>query len=514
MSNQIPSRHLGKLLITIFILNIIEYLQAGMIAFAANPIMGETGTSPEEFGMVSAVYACIAILMIAKQHWMVERLGWRRYIQIGLSFFILGALVCTFSHSFSTFLAGRAIMALGGASFMTSSRLLTLLIPPSPVRFMGIKAFVVSMTTGMALSPWLASLIVSSGRWNLIFVLLIAFAILAFIFTSLCLPTYIVDEQERMTKSNPVLIFILLLGGFAFFYVFRRSSYDFYSDTMMLLCIFVLSTISLSLFFRRLQKIEERPLLHVKPIFQDKAFIFGTFIATCFYIMSGANNYILPITLQRGLNFSWSSVGFFNSLGLSTSILAWIVFSKIVPKYPSIRKFCVIGGLAVFLYGYFLSNLTIQANLWTQILPALLANGVFIIMVMTPVTAACFRSLQKSDLLFSHAMQVRNMLAQLSISLGISLGTALIQWRTTVHFSIMGENYTNSSPAYLDALQKLTTALSASMPQEIATQTAASQLQQLLLQHSTLMAGIDYFHCVMIFGMILTVVMFFQKILK
>src|SRR5699024_12875744 len=82
--------HFKAILITIFFLNIIEYLQSGMIAFAARPIMGEIGSSPEEFGLINAVYASIAVIMIAKQHWMIERLGWRRYIQIALSFFMMG----------------------------------------------------------------------------------------------------------------------------------------------------------------------------------------------------------------------------------------------------------------------------------------------------------------------------------------------------------------------------------------------------------------------------------------
>lgn len=73
MPIRISQRLLGKLLVTIFCLNIIEYLQAGMIAFSANPIMGEIGVSPEEFGLINAVYACIAIIMIAQQHWLAAR---------------------------------------------------------------------------------------------------------------------------------------------------------------------------------------------------------------------------------------------------------------------------------------------------------------------------------------------------------------------------------------------------------------------------------------------------------
>ena len=65
------------LLATIFVLNAIEFLQAGMIAFGAGPIMGEIGASPEEFTLATVVYAVVAIAAISKQGWLVERLGWR-----------------------------------------------------------------------------------------------------------------------------------------------------------------------------------------------------------------------------------------------------------------------------------------------------------------------------------------------------------------------------------------------------------------------------------------------------
>lgn len=99
-----PSRKHQLLLLTIFLLNGIEFLQTGMIAFASGPIMGEIGAGPEEFSLVSAAYASVAVLAISQQHWFVERLGWRRFLQYSLSIFMIGAVICGSSQAYGEFL--------------------------------------------------------------------------------------------------------------------------------------------------------------------------------------------------------------------------------------------------------------------------------------------------------------------------------------------------------------------------------------------------------------------------
>lgn len=503
-----------KIIATIFILNFIEFLQTGMITFAANPIMGETSTSPAEFSLMSATYACIVILMIATQHWMVERIGWRTYIQIGLLFFAAGALICSFSDSFMMLLAGRATMALGGASFMTSARLLTLLLPVGVMQFKGIQIFVISMTFGTSLAPWLSSKFISEGHWSGIFLLFILIALIAFILVTFSLPNSTSEKGKRATKLNLLPILIFIIGGSAFFYVFRGESYNFFNNTLLLFSIFAFSLITLSLFFSHLKRSSDRPLLHVKLVFEDNLYAIGTLLVTFVYIMIGANNYILPIMLQKGLVYTWNSVGVFNSLGLSASIISWFVYIFIMKKKPGLRKFCLIGAAAIFFYAYTLSHLTPQANLSNNIFPAFIANGIFTIFLMSPLSMVCFQTLRNNQLLFSHAFLIRNILAQVSLSLGITFGTVFMQWRTTLHFSQIGENFNTSSDAYNSFYQQLTRVFSQSMPQENAMQAALAQLQQMLIQQSTLLASIDYFHCLIFFSIIFAMIIYAQRQFK
>ena len=132
MNAPAPYPRMKLLLSTIFVLTAIEFLQSGMLAFGAAPISGQINASPEEYSIVTAAYAAVAIAAIAKMRWFIERLGWRRFILLSIAFFVTGAAISGLASSFPQFLLGRVVMGLGGAAFMTSARMLVNLIPPSP----------------------------------------------------------------------------------------------------------------------------------------------------------------------------------------------------------------------------------------------------------------------------------------------------------------------------------------------------------------------------------------------
>ncbi|RYE99938.1 MAG: arabinose ABC transporter permease, partial [Oxalobacteraceae bacterium] len=102
------------LLPAVFVLCATEFLQAGVVAFGASPMMGEIGAGPEEFSVIASLYACVAVVSIAKQQWLIERIGWRMYL-LGTTFvYILGAQLCAYGDRLAPFAMGRVLMAAGG----------------------------------------------------------------------------------------------------------------------------------------------------------------------------------------------------------------------------------------------------------------------------------------------------------------------------------------------------------------------------------------------------------------
>ncbi|GLC91045.1 multidrug resistance protein [Cupriavidus sp. TA19] len=498
------------LMLTIGALTSIDFLQNGMVAFATAPIMGEIGASPEEYSTIAAAYASVAVVVIALQRWMVERMGWRRYVQGALGAAAIGAILCATAESYPGFLAGRMVMALGCAGMLTSSRLAINLIPPSPARFLGIKALATGICCGTAIAPWLAAVIVTADRWPLIF-WLVAAAALALLPATGVLPTAVVAPAQR-SDAHPVRLVALSVGSFLVLFVLQRSYYDFYADRLWLVIGAVAGAGAL-LAFVWTESRSARPLLRLRSLVEPR-YLSGLALFTFCYVTLGSNGYLLPIVLQRSLGHSWATAGQFYALGLAAGVATWLTISRLLPRWPSPRKYFVAGFLALAASAWLLSRTTPAPDLWGHILPALALYGVFI-MTLMPVTAMqTFNGVMHDESVFSHAQQTKNMLGQLGQALGVTIATVGQQWLTTLHYSTLHGAINPASPQFQETHARFTAAFSNSMDPVRAAESATAQIAQVLAQQSALLANIDYFRALAVVGVLAIGVSMFQKVLR
>ena len=498
------------LLATIFVLNAIEFLQAGMIAFGAGPIMGEIGASPEEFTLATVVYAVVAIAAISKQGWLVERLGWRGFIISSVVVFVAGAAICGASNDFHQFLVGRAVMGMGGAAFMTSARLLITLMPPGPRRFTGIKSFASALAIGNALAPWLAAQSVAHDSWSAIFVILAVAAIVAALLATQCLPSSTVPLEQR-SDAHPLAFLALLAGCALSLYALQRATYDFYGNALPLLATWAVGAAAIAYFVRH-QHGHPRPYLVLNRLRQPR-YLTGLLLFTVCYLVLGANNYMLPALTQRGLGFGWEVVGGVQGAGLVAALIVFWIMAQILPKYPSPKKFYVAGFLSLALCGLLLSRLSGEADLWLHVMPAVAAYGAFIILVMATTAIQAFASLQQDERAFAHGQQLKNMLSQFGLAAGVAGAALGLQWRTGEHYAVLTGRFAHGDAVFDQVLGQLTATFAASHGAQ-ASQVALSQLVQQLNQQSTLLASLDYFSFLVVFALVGAVAMMGQRVLR
>jgi MFS transporter, DHA2 family, multidrug resistance protein len=509
MNARAPSRLLYA---TIFVLTAIEFLQLSMVAFGAGPIMGEVGITPEDFSLIAAIYASVAILMISMQRWFVTRLGGRLFIQCATSVSLLGAVLCATSHDFASFLLGRFVMALGGGALFTSARMIIHHALVGLGRFVGIKSLAYSVALCIAAGPWLAAQAVSNDTWSAIFWLLAIMDVLAFLLASSSLTNDLRGYEEGRSDWNPWLQVLLVGGSFGLLYALQRLYYDFYGDVLFIAATLVVALSALLAYARHQQKLE-RPLLHLRPLLHPR-YVAGIALFLFAYLMLGANNYVVPSMLLRTLGYSWETVGHFEALGALAAVATFAVVSLLLPKHPGPRKFWVTGFLALTVFGVMLARLDPSANPWLHILPALACYNVFLLTVL-PITAMqAFREVESDETLFSNAQQVKNMLAQAGIALGISVATLGQQWRTTVHYNVLNAQVTPDNPVYLATIQHLQGALSSSVGQVQAGPIAVAQVARMLAQQSAMLANIDHFTLIAVLGALGIVVTLAQRIFR
>ena len=491
------------LLATIFLLNSVEFLQTGMIAFSTSAIMGRINASPDEFVFATVLYAAIAITAIATQHWMIERLGWRAFVQLSAALFVVGGVICATSGSLAPFLLGRAIMACGGAGFMTAARLLINLIPPGPERLKGIAAFGTALALGNALAPWVAASAFDTDNWGAIFAIPSAMAVSAAILANVCLPRELTLDKDR-TESNPWLAASIFCVSLLSLYAVQRAVYDFYSDAVPLL-ICLIAGLAGSWLVIRQQRRHARPMIAFRRLMHPR-YLAGLTVFSFCYVILGANNSMLPLLLQRSLAVPWQAVGTMQTIGLMSSLLAFVAMVMVLKRWPSARKFYVTGFAFLFFFAWQLSRLTPEASLWRDVLPAIAAFGAFLILAMVTTAIHSFADLQNDTVGFNHGQMVKNMGSQFGVAFGVAGSTLLMQWRISEHTTTLVERFHGGDAVFVGLRDQLNAGVGA--PQAIA------QFSQMLTQQASLLAGLEYFSLLMVVAVASVGIVMVQRVFK
>ena len=489
-----------------------DFLQTGIVAFNAAPVMGDIGASPEEFSAIATLYGVVAIGTIAMHRRLVERLGWRRLLLAASALFALGAIVCGLAGSLLPFGLGRALMALGCASFMTAGRVLVQHIPPSPRRFTGIRFFAAGLAWGIAAGPLLASLALAGSGWRAAFLLLPLPALLLALLAAWQLDDRRSSGLEALAPSQPIALLVLMGGSFLLLHGLQRAGFDFFADGRPLAALAALGLPALGL-SAWLAGRSRRPLLRIADLAQRR-YLAGLAVFGLCYLLLGANNLVLPVLLQRAMGLPLEVAGRFLGLGALAGVASWIVLARLLPRSPGPTRYYLAGFGALLLSGWQLSHLSESADPLRSVLPALLGNGAFVIITLATTAMQAFQALQGDERVFSHANQVKNMLAQFGIAAGTALATLCMQWRSTVRFDRLSESLSPSNQALAPALEQLTRHFAVLRNPAAAAQLAMAQLGQQVMQEATWMAALDYFRVVTLIAATCLVLVMVERLLR
>lgn len=484
-----PSRR-GQLALLMLVgaLPFSDFLQIGVYAFNAAPIRGDLGASPEEYSLVATFYALTAIGMIFTHRWLVERLGWRWFMRGASLLFGAGAVLCATSDTLLGFTVGRLVTALGCASFFTAARVLVNLMPPSPKRFTGIRFLASGVAWGGVCGPLLASTALSLQNWRLAFAAQVVPAALIALLGEMALPRTPLPVRTPFDARG----LVTLAGGSALLlFALQRSSFDFFSERQPLYVYVAIGlavlTLAVWLVLRR-----DMPALRLREMSQPR-YLVGLAAFGVGYALLGGNNTAIPLLLLSGLNLPLEIIGRYVALGALGGVLMWILLARLVPRNQGPTRYYVLGFSLLALCGTLLGRLSEVADPAAHVLPALFCNSAFVIAVLSTTALQTFRDVQKDETVFSHANQVKNVLAQFAVAAGTGVATLFIQWRTSLHYARVGESLAPPSLALQDTLRVLTERYGATTDPASAVHMATATINNLLAQAASFLAVSDYF---------------------
>lgn len=425
------------LLAAIFVFNLIEFLSTGMTVFAAPAIMGHVGASPEEYATVSALYAAVAVLAISQMTVLVQRLGWRNYLLGAVLCYMLGAWTCATAGGVAAFAAGRLMMALGGGVFMTASRMMVNLIPPSPQRLQGIAAFGGALSCGLALGPWIAAKLLGIEAWGAMFLLLAVLAALGALLAARWLPVDAATLDGTPSRMHLPDAALLGLGAALTLYALQHLAYDWHGERAPLLGRLALGVALLGA-FALLHARRARAFLYLR-ILASARYRLGLVIYGVCYVMLGMVNTLLPQAVQKGLGVGLEQAGELQGIGLLSTVIAFVAMLELVKRRPHPTKFYVTGFLMLALLGWRFATLDPRAAAWDTLMLWLGLFGAFLTLGMATTAIHSFKDVQADNVVFSNAQQLKNMLGQAGLALGVGVTNIGLQERTALHMARLGE---------------------------------------------------------------------------
>lgn len=477
----------------------LEFIQNGMLNFAAAAVMGGIGASPEEFSYSAMAYATTAILMLFNHHWFSRRLGMRRFVRGSVVVFALGALLCATANSPALFVLGRAVQGLGGAVFFTAARVeINALHDRS--RMSGLLCFGYALMLGAALGPLLGAQALRYLDWRWIFWGMLPWLVLALPATRLL--------QQQPEPALPAahsshalawLVTAVLLGQ----WLIQQLPYDFFSrpQWLLLLLLACVATALLVIWLKSRQIAAAdgwRPLAQVR-------YVLGLGFYFCCYLLVAANSYILPVMVQQALGFDVPTTGQL----LSVSFIAGMAFATVYSalllhrRAPGLRMMLLFACGLLALYGGLMAAVSPEVGV-ARLAGLLLLNGGFMSLFIMAVAQGTFRGVDAAH--FARAYQSKNIIRQLAISMGVAGSTVFLQARNAQHYQRLAEGYSWHNPLFNDAMAQLQAAL----PQ-------LGQAQQLAVlagelgRQSMLLSCQDFFHAECVLAGLLMVLVLWQR---
>lgn len=473
----------------------LEFIQNGMLNFAASAVMGGVGAAPEEFSYAAMAYAMMAVLALFNHRWLAQWLGARAFVQVSLLLFAAGAICCAQAETPGAFILGRAVQGAGGATFFTAARVQVNTIEGKK-RLYALLFFGYSLMLGSALGPLLGSWLLTHANWRWIFCGMLPWIALAS-WAARGLREIPSEEGESEAHYQPPAFLWLVAAVFFVQFLIQQIPYDFFARPRVLLVILMLSLLAGLACMLHQHLRGGAPGLWRQ--LAQRRFLFGLVFYFVCYCLIAANNYIMPILVQQAIGFDVPTTGVL----LSVSFLAGILFASVYahlllsPRKPGLQTAMVAGTIMLVAYGYLMSGLNAGAS-FARIVGILLLNGGFLSVFIAAVAQGTFQQVEPAA--FSHAYQTKNIVRQVAISSAVALSTVFLQARNALHYQRLGERFSWNDPWFVDALARTRQAL----PQLDPAQSIAIWSNELVRQ-SMLLSCLDFFQLEIWVGLALAI---------
>jgi EmrB/QacA subfamily drug resistance transporter len=395
----------------------MENMDATVISTSLPAIARDLMIDPVSLKLALTSYLVSLAVFIPISGWMADRFGARRIFRSAIVVFMLGSLLCAFSHTLQGFVLARFIQGIGGAMMVPVGRLVIVRTTQKSELVTALSYLTIPALLGPVIGPPLGGFISTYFHWRWIFFINIPIGLLGLVLAG----RYIANLKEAELPPLDIQGFVLSGLGLSLLMLGLATEGKHMLSGMQSFGIAALGCLLLWLYLRHYRRCAH-PLLDLS-LFRLPTFHASVVGGFMFRVGIGATPFLLPLMLQLGFGLSPFASGMLTCSTAIGAIFMKTIVSRVLNRYGFKRILTVnsiLVGFSIAAYGLFRADTPHSLMLMVFILGGCLRSLQF-----TSLNAIAFADVEPARM--SHATSLSGAGQQLAAGFGVTVGAFALQ---------------------------------------------------------------------------------------
>jgi len=401
----------------------LQNLDTSIMATALPSIARSLDVEALHLNLAITSYLLSLAVFLPASGWLADRFGPRRVFCAAIACFSMGSALCGLAQSLPQLVWFRVLQGMGGAMMVPVGRLILLRSVPSARMVAAMVWFTVPGAIGRLAGPLFGGLIVTITSWRWIFLLNVLFGVLGVTLASI----FIDGEHEPVIEPFDLAGFVLLSMGL----VGMVGGLDTVGRALVphAVTLAFVGTGALSLLAYWLYgRARERTIIDLG-ILRYHAYRTAVIGGMPLRIAIGASPFLMPLMLQLGFGLSPLQSG---SLSVATAVGSLMVRTVMSTAIRRVGFRTLLIGATLLTSCFYASyGLFRPTTPHLLIFVVLLFGGLFNSLAMVTLNTLGYSDMPKPKM--SRATALSSMAQQLSVSVGVAFGAALVALTAYLH---------------------------------------------------------------------------------
>ncbi len=431
------------LAVIVSVATFMEVLDTTIANVALRHIAGSLAAGQDESTYILTSYLVSNAIILPISGWLSNVVGRKRFYMLCVALFTVSSVLCAFATSLWMMLLFRVLQGIGGGGLAPTEQSIFADSFTPKQRAIAFSLYGFTIVTAPAIGPVLGGWLTDNYSWHWVFLINLPVGVLSLTLTWLFVyDSALVKEERRALLARGLKIdyvgFLLVVLGFGCLQIVldRFEREDGFSSTMItaLTLVSVVALATLVVWELR----HPQPVMNLR-LFRSRAFSISCAVMFMFGFIIISTTQLLPQLTQELLGYDAVTAGMTLGLGgiitLFAMPLAGVVTGRLVE--PKWLIFAALLGTAGALH--FASGLNLDISFFYASMSRAL-QVIWLPFIFIPLSAIQFTGVPPGK--NPDASALVNLMRNLGGSVGVSVATTELQWRSQFHHARLAEHIT------------------------------------------------------------------------